>query len=143
MTGAVGKTLWLFIVAIFLLAACNDSNTSQVVEEQGATGEPAAEATSTSQPTATPQPADTPGSTVASVEIDAGEELSASPEFVLGETETYQVESTGLTFDYPAGWVVTEDLPDSILIESEAGCGDRFTTDAGAVIVILHMPPAT
>jgi hypothetical protein len=139
MTAAIGKTFRLFAVLILLLTSCADSNKPQAVDGSEATSEPAGEATSISQPTATSAPTATPISIAAAAAMETGEELPVSPEIFLGELETYQVESTGLTFNYPAGWIVTEDLPDSILIESEAGYGERFTTDAGAVIVILPM----
>ncbi|MGD8857513.1 MAG: hypothetical protein PVG33_14365 [Chloroflexota bacterium] len=130
MTSVIGKTLSLSVILIFLMVACTDSVSPQADVGAEVTDEPAVEPTSTPQPTATSQP-------TATIEPTASaSEAVATPEF---ELATHQVGSTGLSFDYPSDWIITENASGSIRIESEAGYAERIDTDAGAVVVIIPM----
>ena len=158
------KPMLMTFVLILLLAARADNGGPQAVDEPAVTNEPVPEPTATPEPTGTPQPTDTPeptaspGSTATSEPAAAGgppasfgatatalpavatmEAILKPPEFVLGELATYTVESTGLTFEYPSGWVVAEDPDEGILVESKAGYSDRLATGDGAAIAILTM----
>lgn len=159
---------WLFLMfgAALMLVACarggdaqataEEQVTNDLVEEVAESSTPAPSATLTSAPTETPTLTSEPASTAepsASVEPPATAEpppltppgvqtmnaILAPPGFELGELESYTVESSGLTFDYPAGWVVTEDEATGLRIESEAGIGDRIADANGASVSILSV----
>jgi hypothetical protein len=142
----IGKPLLLSIVLALLLVACANSATPEAVDEPEATIEPAGEATATAAPTNIPAPTATPVSTAASeTALDAVaraatiEALVVPPDFVLNELASYQAESFGLSFDYPAGWSVIEDPDAGIQIESKAGIGERLMTDFGVSVVIIPL----
>lgn len=154
MDSTIARSLLLSMVLVLLLVACADSPAPQSdngldTESETAvvpTASPAptetTEPTVTPTPTATPEPTMLPEPTANALPSVETKQANPAPQFVLGELTAYQVESTGLTFDYPEGWVVTEDSDGGIRIESEEGYGNLFSTDDGVVIVILPMAAA-
>jgi hypothetical protein len=140
MNNKVGRPLLLSIALILLLAACTDSATPQVVNE------PAGEVVATPMPTVTLEATVTAKPTIVFEPttgvlpaVQTMEAILAPSEFVLGELSTYQVEPSGLSFDYPAGWIVTEDPGAGIRIESKEGIGDHIATANGALVVIIPL----
>ena len=142
----IGKPLLLSIALALLLVACADSGASREVDEPTATVEPAVEPSATPTPTVMPEANATPKPTIvfeptagALPAVQTMEAILAPPEFVLGELSSYRAESIDLTFDYPAGWVITEDPVAGIRIESKEGIGDRIATADGALVVIIPL----
>lgn len=154
----------LILGLALLLVACagrNDATATpdgeaELAKEPLATATPNPTATPTAEPTETPTATAEPTATIeptAPAEPAAAEEpisltppavqtmeaILRPPEFVLGELESYAAEFSGLTFDYPAGWVVTEDETTGVRIESKAGIGDQMPDADGASMAIIPM----
>ena len=112
----VTSKLTLLGAAIFLVAAaCSDDDASPEVSAAATV----ATTTATAAPTTTAAPATTPAV------------LTETP-LPADVTETYTIPGFGYSIDYPVGWFAESRGPITVIAQTEAQLGERFSDPIGA-----------